>query len=111
MSKNTKAFILVFCLFVLCLAFIMTEPSEKGQKAEVSIDGQAVMFVDLHDEDKIISLESFGRNISLQLQNGKIRFLSSDCPNKTCVNTGFIDKPGQTAVCLPNKTAVTVLGK
>ena len=111
MSKNTKAFILVVCLFTLCLTFIMLKPSEKGQKAEVSIDGQTVMFVDLHEEDKIISLLPFGRNISLQLQNGKIRFLSSDCPNQTCVNTGFIDRIGETAVCLPNKTAVTVLGK
>lgn len=110
MSKNKKAFLLLFALVVLSLSIYLLMPREKGRSAQVSIDGKVIMSVDL-SEDKVIDLSPFGRNISLEVKGGKIRFLHSDCPNQICVHTGFIDKEGETAVCLPNKTAVTVLVK
>ena len=111
MSKNKKAFLLVLIVLILSLSICLLIPKEEGRLAQISIDGQVIMSVDLSDEDKIIDLSPFGRNISLEIKNKEIRFISSDCPNKLCVNTGFISKKGETAVCLPNKTAVTVLGK
>ena len=35
-----------------------------------------------------------------------IRFLSSDCPDKVCVNTGFLREDLQVATCLPNRTTL-----
>lgn len=44
------------------------------------------------------------------VEKGKIRFLESECPDKTCVKTGWLTKPGAKAVCIPSKTVITVLG-
>ena len=32
---------------------------------------------------------------------GRIRFAQADCPDRVCVATGWISRPGQIAVCVP----------
>ena len=34
----------------------------------------------------------------------------ADCPDKVCVKTGKIKKPGQTIVCLPHRTVIEITG-
>ncbi len=46
----------------------------------------------------------------IEVNNGKIRFLKADCPDQVCVNTGWIDKPGQIAVCLPAGVIIKIEG-
>lgn len=46
----------------------------------------------------------------IEVNNGKIRFLHADCPDQVCVNTGWIDKPGQIAVCLPAGVIIKIEG-
>ena len=40
------------------------------------------------------------------MQDHAIRFLSSNCPDKVCVNTGFLREDLQVATCLPNRTTL-----
>jgi hypothetical protein len=42
------------------------------------------------------------------VEKGRIRFQKADCPDKICVNTGWLKKPGDTAVCLPNRVVVKI---
>ncbi len=39
----------------------------------------------------------------------KICFMSADCPDRLCVKAGWINKPGQIAVCLPNRTLIKIV--
>lgn len=34
---------------------------------------------------------------------------TANCPDKVCVHTGFINKPGQSIVCLPHKINVKIV--
>jgi len=47
---------------------------------------------------------------TIEVNKGKIRFLSAECPDKVCVNTGWIDRPGQIAVCLPAGVIIKIEG-
>jgi len=49
-------------------------------------------------------------NIVISVEKGRIRFLASDCPDKTCVKTGWLDELADTAVCLPNRTIIIIEG-
>ena len=49
-------------------------------------------------------------NVVFEVKDGKIRIAESDCPDKICVHTGFIKKPMQTSVCLPNAVSVRIVG-
>ena len=49
------------------------------------------------------------KNIIL-IENGKIRFEESTCPDKVCVKTGWLTDEGDMAVCLPNHVIVKIEG-
>jgi hypothetical protein len=56
------------------------------------------------------------RNITLQgeyhnhirVEKGRIRYEDSDCPNRICVQTGWLTKYGDIATCLPNRTLIEI---
>jgi len=43
-------------------------------------------------------------------EKDKIRFYHADCPDQVCVNTGWITRPGQIAVCLPAGVIIKIEG-
>lgn len=51
----------------------------------------------------------YGNNL-LRVENEKIAIIEADCPDKICVEPGFISKPGQSLVCLPHKLYVAIEG-
>ena len=110
MKENKKAFIFILLLLIISLLIIIFFPKQNAGTAQISIDGNVVTSIELKNaSDEIIDLSTFGKNIKIEIKEHKIRFLSSDCHNHICVNTGFIGNVGQTAVCLPNKTAITII--
>ena len=49
-----------------------------------------------------------GLTVQLAVEEGRIRFLSSGCPDKVCVRSGWLSRTGQTAACLPAGVVVRV---
>ena len=72
----------------------------------VAIDGQVVAYVDL-TMDREFAPEALPA-VRLAVRGGGFAIVESDCPDKTCVHSGFIHRPGQMAVCLPNRVSLTV---
>ncbi|MBD5588744.1 NusG domain II-containing protein [Clostridium botulinum] len=48
-----------------------------------------------------------GYNI-IEIDKGSIRFIDADCPDKVCIKSGVLKKPGETAACLPHKLIITI---
>ncbi len=46
--------------------------------------------------------------VEIEVENGRIRVRSSSCPDKVCVNCGWLEKKGDTSVCLPNGVVVRI---
>jgi hypothetical protein len=46
--------------------------------------------------------------MTILAEKGRIRVLQSECPNKICVNTGWLTKPGDVAICVPGDTIVII---
>lgn len=60
-------------------------------------------------EDRTVTVTgSLGTNI-IEVANGRVRCLESDCSNQTCVKQGWVSGRGQTVVCLPHKLIVQVV--
>jgi hypothetical protein len=45
------------------------------------------------------------------IEDGAVRVISSPCPEKICVKTGRISKPGQWIACLPNRVFISIQGR
>jgi len=47
----------------------------------------------------------------VEIADGAVRVISSPCPEKICIKTGAISKPGQWIACLPNRVFISIRGK
>ncbi len=100
-------------LLALALAFFAGNrllASSGVATAEIFVDSELVRSIELRPGVR----ETFpvpGRpEVVLEVEDGKIRFLSSTCRDKICVNAGFLSRPGEMAACLPNRVAVKITG-
>ncbi|RPF43150.1 hypothetical protein EDD70_2110 [Hydrogenoanaerobacterium saccharovorans] len=106
-------FILLGVLLVAALAvaaFYFIGSNNDHPIAVISVDGKNIMKVDLAKaEDKTFSLDKkSGLPVSFEIRDHKIRFVDVNCPDHVCENVGFISRSGESAVCLPNKTALVI---
>lgn len=108
MRKNIGKMDFIIIIIALFIAFSVQSirSSENGKKAVIVINGTVKREISL-SKNQIFALEE-NKNIVFEVRDGKIRFAESDCPDKICINTGFIGTEGQSAVCLPNKVAVKI---
>lgn len=108
--KGDIAVIAVILIIAAAFYFYKLNDSDKLE-AIISVNGETVETIDLsaEKEKRFITL-STNPEVVIAVENGAIYFESSDCEDKLCVNCGKLTKKGDTAVCLPAKTVVTVRG-
>ncbi len=79
-----------------------------GDFAQITIDDVEQKLVSL-SENKIIEMKGKTGFSVLEINEGRIRFKSSPCPNQICVHAGWLEYGGEFAACLPNRVAVEVV--
>lgn len=92
----------------LVLLFIYVFPSGEAVSARVIFDGDVVENIDL-SKDAVYHIDALFP-VTLEVKDKAIRFVDSVCPNHDCEGFGWIDSPPETAVCLPAKVAVQIVG-
>jgi hypothetical protein len=82
--------------------------------AEVVQENVVIQTMDLGSVEKMQTISIVNnkehKNV-IQIESGKIRFVDADCPDQVCVHAGWLTKPGDVAVCLPNKIYIRVTGE
>lgn len=107
--------IIISGILIVALAFFLVQTfvtNEEGVKAEVYYYSQLIEKVDLEkDKGKEILIPQ-NENVIIGVDDeGRIAFISSDCPDKLCVKTGKLHLVGQYAACLPNGIIVKIVQK
>jgi hypothetical protein len=97
----------IIILVGIIVAYNNARPSPRVL-CEILVNNTVVRTVDLLSDAQFLLPEH--EAIRFSVKNGAIAFVESDCPDKVCVHTGYISKPGQAAVCLPNRVAVRISG-
>lgn len=109
LSKPDFIIILIVAVVAVVALLWQNTASADGAVAEVTIDGETVLELSLSDvtEPQEITLKN---GIRLKAEQHTICFLQSDCPDGLCVKVGALEKLGDVAACLPNKTVVSIRG-
>jgi hypothetical protein len=89
--------------------------SKPSDTIVIKVDSKIVKTVPLTNNSGSKTYDfKFNNNIGyIEVNNGKVRMLEMDksiCPNAICSDTGWISKPYQTIVCLPNHITLTLEG-
>lgn len=112
MKKQDRILLLSFAAVALLLLgiFAVMERLQGPQAyALISVDGKNIREIELQSApDQQISLSEYGAEVVLEICDHQIRFLSSDCPDHLCMGFGWLDHQPQSAVCMPNRVAVTI---
>lgn len=109
-KKGDIAVILVILVAAALFWFFRTQQTDRLE-AVITVDGETVETIDLSavKEKRIIELDTDPK-VVIAAENGTIYFESAECDDKLCINCGKLSRKGDTAVCLPAKTVVTVSG-
>ena len=81
-------------------------PKPQGTMAKVYQDGSCLHSVDLSQvtEPYDLPIKSGDKNNTLRVEAGRLRMVSANCPDQTCVHMGW--STGQPIICLPHKLMI-----
>lgn len=112
--KQNLKWALVFLLLIivnLFVLFIHRRFFETATTAQIIQDGQVIQTIDLQNVKEPYEFEITAKNggkNTVRVENGKIGIIHASCPDKICVNQGFITNGVLPIVCLPNKLSVVI---
>ena len=106
MKKNM---IFLGCLLVLAGLVGLAEggrtPSLRARVDGVDDDPQYILL----DRDGTYPIWEGKLDVTLYVEDGKICFQKSECPDQICVESGWLQNVGDTATCLPAGVSVTII--
>jgi len=115
MRKGDRIVILILLFITLFVAGqYMYSHLNKVLKKEVVIrsDGKLIKRIALNDATKMtFTVKSNEGFLIVQINNERVRVIKSTCRDKLCMKQGWIDKPGESIVCLPNRISITIQGE
>jgi hypothetical protein len=75
----------------------------------ISVDGEETVRVPL-SEDRRFSVDGPLGKTEIEIKDERVRVVDSPCKRKICVQSGWIDKPYQTIICVPNRVVINLQG-
>lgn len=89
---------------------VLHETAEaSGRWAIVRLDGQIVHQLSLSQDQEVTVTGPAGETV-IQVQSGRVRVLRSPGAQEICMRQGWIHKPGQALICLPNHVTIEIPG-
>lgn len=87
-------------------------PASPARWARVEVDGRLVARLPLDKPGERWVKGRYGR-VLVEAERGRVRVkdLEPLCPDRICLRTGWIDRPGRPIVCVPNHLVVRVEGQ
>ncbi len=104
----SKADIVLFVIIavIAVTGIVLLSGGDGAGTAVIRVNGEVEREVSLS-----IDQSFYIGNVQIEVKDGAIAFIESDCPTKQCVKTGWLKTPGASAACLPNRISITVVGE
>lgn len=92
-------------IYLAIIAFIIASSAYSPRNgSNLSVRAGDALYSFPLDKDAIYSVEGEIGKTEIEIKDGRARIISSPCPNKTCISSGFQN----TLVCLPNKVIAEI---
>lgn len=113
MKSNIRWIIFFSALCMICAAIWLIRINGTDGKtiAEIKQDGKIIQTVDLSGVSSPYELDitdEYGGYNIISIEKDRIAVIDADCPDKICVNQGYIKKGAVPIVCLPHKLSITI---
>ena len=96
----------IFFVAVLTIGLQLLKTTDEYSEVEIQVNGELYgryrleqdQEIDVNDKNKVL------------IKDRKVRMEDADCPDQICVNHRAILRDGESIICLPNQTIVTIRG-
>lgn len=88
---------------------LLWQPAGQAATLTVLVNNEPVQQASLNQNQQLLVNGPLGES-ELQIQDGKVRFVSSPCRNQVCVHHGWASHRGELLACLPNRIALVLEG-
>ena len=110
---KTRTWVLIFlCVLLLCAAaMLFLRGAHAGSVAEIVQDGKVLRRIDLAavtEEFSFAIPSEHGENV-VTVQPGRICVSSADCPDKTCVQFGWLSDGAVPILCMPHRLMIRMV--
>lgn len=113
-KKDRRSLFLIGGILIVALAawgiitLISNQNNESPRQVHV-VDGSGTeYFYPLNENGEHTFTTDYGTNV-IQIQDDRVKMLSSTCPNQDCVHVGDIHGSSEMIVCLPNQVYVGIV--
>jgi hypothetical protein len=100
--------VVIIAVIVVGSSYLIWRQALPAQRVRIDQAGKLYQEVDLSVK-KIINVQGPLGPTQVQIDAGRARILSDPSPRQYCVHSGWLDKTGQIAICLPNRTSITIV--
>lgn len=109
LGKHGAALIIFTVIVIAALTAYKYTRAKASLTAVVTSDGVTVLSLSLDEvtEKREFTLDN---GMVIAAENGEIWVESAPCKDKICMRTGKLNRSGESAVCVPLKTVVSVKG-
>ena len=98
----------VMAALAMLAYFLLFAAGGEAAVAKVYQEGRLIQELRL-DRDTEMEVGGDYHN-RITIRDGLIAITESDCPGEDCVHSGWMDRPGRSIVCLPNRVEIRLEG-
>ncbi|HDJ1464554.1 TPA: NusG domain II-containing protein [Clostridioides difficile] len=108
MKKKDILLILgILVVITACYGIINVINSKNAGNIEIYVDNKLYKTVSI-DAKEEFKIENRGGYNIVKIHDKGVEIVDASCPDKVCVHTGFINKPSQSIVCIPNRVSIKI---
>lgn len=111
MTRYDKLLVIVVLIVAVTGLFISRSVQDARENiyAVIVVDGEEYKKINLKDAvpGEFTVRTQWGNN-TIEIGKNKIRMKASSCPDKLCVKQGWLSRPNQMSVCLPNRVYIKI---
>lgn len=102
-------FILIGIILAAAISiFAALHFAQNGSYVQVEVNSRITQILPLNENTEYLIEAENGTNL-LIIKDGYTYIAEADCPDKICVHHQKISKNGESIICLPHKTVVSIV--
>lgn len=112
MKGKAIIFLLLAAVAASAAVLLLRGRGEDRPAARITRDGVLLEEIDLNkvDQPYTLTFEDESGSNTISVERGRIRVSEADCPDRVCVNQGWISDGTVPIVCLPHRLMVEIRG-
>lgn len=104
-------YLVFFCIFFIMGMLFLKMEKEMATKVEVYVDSKLQYVYELQETEKNFFVDTDIGGVNVQLKDFKVRVTTSNSPLQLCVRQGWIEKPGEIIIGVPDKLLIKIIGE